>query len=180
MRKAGLRAGVRADEGSFTIKALLRLAANLRRVLAFDLRCEVSLGRMPRTTRRRRPGRAAARPRKGERRELATTFMAGSGMSGWMFGTVRGPAIAALGLKGELGRALMSGRAPLRQVVSKGFASHRADAEIFTKAANGGRFVVIANCEAGGQRVAQRHVRDVCSIFGGNELPARQKKRGVR
>ena len=143
-REAGLRAGARPDAGSFTIKELLRWAENLRRVLALGLRREASLGRMPRATRRRRrrPARADARSRRDERRELAATFMGGGGVSGWMSVSVRRPAIAALGLRRERGRALMSGRAPLRQVVSKAFASHRADAEIFTKAANGGHFRV--------------------------------------
>ena len=86
-------------------------------------------------------------------------------MSGGPLFSVSEPALAALGLKVERIRALFSGRAPLRVVLSKGFASRLDGAEIFANAEKAECFAVIANSEADGLRVVRHSVQDVCSVW---------------
>ena len=75
------------------------------------------------------------------------------------------PAPAALGLKVERIRAVLSGCAPSRVVVSKGFASLLDGAEILENAGKAECFAVIANSEASGLRAVRHSVQDVCSVW---------------
>jgi hypothetical protein len=60
---------------------------------------------------------------------------------------------------------VLSGCAPLRVVLSKGFATHLAGAGNFTKSAKYEGFVQVATSASSGLREVRKHVREVCSIW---------------
>ena len=59
---------------------------------------------------------------------------------------------------------VLSGCAPLRVVLSKGFASHLAGRGNFTKSSKDGGFAQIATGGTSGSRIVRRDVREVCSV----------------